>query len=202
MIRELEPRLHIILAWLHEGRPTELLASGSDGLFAAVVRITTLSCGIHPVLPVADALVLAGQVDTPLLVVRWERPPAPRHWVLSGCCRSRARIMGAVMTWSIAARRRCWAGACSMRSANTKGYHVAYRSVLMRNVGQHFRRCDHADGSWHPPAYRACRAEIDATSERCDAISVSANGRSLRQSMTGVQRFIRDCAGDRPPRRR
>jgi glycosyltransferase involved in cell wall biosynthesis len=63
-------------------------------------------------------------------------------------------------------------------------------------VGQYFRRSDQADGSWHISAHRAPLGR-DRSAERTMGgmtPSVFLNGRFLRQSMTGVQRFSSEIA--------
>ena len=101
VISEPEPRLHLITAGQVKGNSQELLASFrmKELLSTLRTKYDLILLDTPPVLPVADALVLARQVDTTLMVVQWEKTTrgATQDAVrlLNG---SRAPIMGAVMT--------------------------------------------------------------------------------------------------------
>jgi capsular exopolysaccharide synthesis family protein len=101
LINEPEPRLHLITAGRTRGNSQEMLASHrmSELLVALRANYDLVLLDTPPVLPVADALVLARQVDTTLMVVRWEKTARSATQdamrLLHG---GRARIMGAVMT--------------------------------------------------------------------------------------------------------
>ena len=74
-IHEPEPRLHVVVAGRTSGDPQELLASNrmSEMLADLRTRYDLIVLEQPPVLPVADALVLARQADATLMVVRWEK---------------------------------------------------------------------------------------------------------------------------------
>jgi polysaccharide biosynthesis transport protein len=101
VMHEPAPRLSVITAGHTDGDPQELLASRSMAAFLVSVRghYDLVVLDTPPVLPVADALVLAPQVDATLMVVRWEKTPrtAARD-ALRLLLESRARMMGAIMT--------------------------------------------------------------------------------------------------------
>jgi polysaccharide biosynthesis transport protein len=79
-----------------------------------------------PVLPVADALVLAGQADATLLVVRWEKTARTATLGAVRLLReSRARIMGAVMTRVDSRKAAMLGGRMVHAFSEYKGYHVA-----------------------------------------------------------------------------
>src|ERR1700733_11673412 len=83
-----------------------------------------------------------------------------------------------------------------MPSANTKATMSPVSVGPEAEVGQYFRRGDQADGCWHIPAHRAPLGR-DRSAERTMGgmtPSVFLNGRFLRQSMTGVQRFSSEIA--------
>ena len=101
LLYEPEPRLHLLTAGRIKGNPQEMLASHrmSDLLAGLKINYDLVLLDTPPVLPVADALMLAQQVDVTLMVVRWEKTTRGAALdavrLLHG---SRARIMGAVMT--------------------------------------------------------------------------------------------------------
>jgi capsular exopolysaccharide synthesis family protein len=101
VISEPEPGLHLMTAGQSRGNSQEMLASHRMGQLLSKLRsdYDLVLLDTPPVLPVADALVLAQQVDTTLMVVRWEKTErnAAQDAVrlLHG---SRARVLGAVMT--------------------------------------------------------------------------------------------------------
>jgi len=72
----------------------------SAALLAAVSeRYDLVVLDTPPVLPVADALVLARQADATLMVIRWEKTARPAvQDAVRRLRESRARIMGTVMT--------------------------------------------------------------------------------------------------------
>jgi Mrp family chromosome partitioning ATPase len=78
-----------------------MLASDRMAALLAAVRkkYDLVLLDTPPVLPVADALVLAPQVDATLVVVRWEKTArAATQDAVRLLHESRARIMGTVMT--------------------------------------------------------------------------------------------------------
>lgn len=101
VVHEPEPGLHVITAGDNAGSRVELLASNrmSELLAAARATYDLVVIDTPPVLPVADALVLARQVDATLMVVRWEKTPRQASQeavrLLGG---SGAKLLGAVMT--------------------------------------------------------------------------------------------------------
>jgi polysaccharide biosynthesis transport protein len=101
VLSEPEPGLHLITAGRAKGSPQEMLASYRMGELMAAWRIKydLVLLDTPPVIPVADALVLARQVDSTMLVVRWEKTTRDATQdalrLLNG---SGARIMGAIMT--------------------------------------------------------------------------------------------------------
>jgi Mrp family chromosome partitioning ATPase len=95
------PNLHVMTSGTIEGDPQELLASPRMGalLEAARQRYDLVVLDTPPVLPVADALVLAGQADGTLMLVRWEKTARVAVRDAARLLRnSRARMMGTVMT--------------------------------------------------------------------------------------------------------
>jgi capsular exopolysaccharide synthesis family protein len=101
VIHETAPRLHVITAGGTEGDPQELLASSrmTELLAALRARYDLVILDTPPVLPVADALLLARRADATLLVVRWEATArAATQDALRLLHASRARIAGTVMT--------------------------------------------------------------------------------------------------------
>jgi capsular exopolysaccharide synthesis family protein len=101
VMHEAAPRLSVITAGQAEGDPQELLASRSMAAFLVSVRgyYDLVVLDTPPVLPVADALVLAPQVDATVMVVRWEKTPrTAASDALRLLRESRAKVMGAIMT--------------------------------------------------------------------------------------------------------
>ncbi len=96
-----EPHLNVITAGRVSGDPQELLASKRMSALLTAVRsqYDLVILDTPPVLPVADALVLARQADATVAVVRWEKTP---RLAASDAIRllreSGARIMGVAMT--------------------------------------------------------------------------------------------------------
>jgi polysaccharide biosynthesis transport protein len=128
VIRELEPRLHIILAGSTRGDPQELLASDRMRELLAAVRAhyDLVVLDTPPVLPVADALVLAGQADATLMIVRWEKTARTATLGAVRLLReSRARIMGVVMTRVDSRKAAMLGGRMVHAFSEYKGYHVA-----------------------------------------------------------------------------
>jgi polysaccharide biosynthesis transport protein len=100
-MQEPAPRLNVITAGRTGGDSQELLASRSMGALLVSVRnrYDLVVLDTPPVLPVADALVLAPQVDATLMVVRWEKTPrAAAQDALRMLQDSRAHMLGAIMT--------------------------------------------------------------------------------------------------------
>lgn len=102
VVHEPEPRLHVICAGGYaKGDSQELLASNRMAALLAAVRLRydLVVLDTPPVLPVADALVLAKQADATVMVVRWEKTARGATVDAVRLLRSsRARVMGAVMT--------------------------------------------------------------------------------------------------------
>jgi succinoglycan biosynthesis transport protein ExoP len=122
------PRLHVITAGRTDGDPQELLASRSMAALLASVRsrYDLIVLDTPPVLPVADALVLAPQVDATLMVVRWEKTPrtAARD-ALRLLHESRAQVMGAVMTRVDRRTAAISGGRLSFAFSHYDGYHTS-----------------------------------------------------------------------------
>jgi capsular exopolysaccharide synthesis family protein len=101
IIREARPRLHVMPAGTAGGDPQELLASNrmSQLLSAVRARYDLVILDTPPVLPVADALVLARHADATLMVVRWEKTPRSVVQDATRLLRnSGAHFLGAVLT--------------------------------------------------------------------------------------------------------
>jgi succinoglycan biosynthesis transport protein ExoP len=126
-MHEPAPGLSVITAGRTGGDPQELLASRSMvALLGAVrTRYDLIVLDTPPVLPVADALVLAPQVDATLMVVRWEKTPrtAARD-ALRLLHESRARMMGAVMTRVSRRTAAISEGRMSFAFSHYDGYHT------------------------------------------------------------------------------
>jgi len=128
VIRELEPRLHVIMAGRSKGDSQELLASDRMRELLAAVRAhyDLVVLDTPPVLPVADALVLAGQADATLLLVRWEKTARTATVDALRLLReSRARIMGAVLTRVDSRKAAILGGRMVHAFSEYKGYHLA-----------------------------------------------------------------------------
>ena len=129
VVREPEPRLHVILAGTRKGDPQELLASNRMNHLLLAVRenYDLVILDTPPVLPVADALVLARHADATLMVVRWEKTA---RGAVRDAVRllqdSRAQILGAVMT------------RVDLRTASRSGGRMAY--AFTRYDGYHVAR--------------------------------------------------------------
>jgi capsular exopolysaccharide synthesis family protein len=101
IIHELGPRLDVIVSGNMTGDSQELLASNRMAALLAAVRARydLVVLDTPPVLPVADALVLARQADATLMVVRWEKTARPAvQDAVRRLRESRARSIGMVMT--------------------------------------------------------------------------------------------------------
>ena len=135
VVHGLGPRLHVITSGRTTSDPQELLASATMGalLDAVRTRYDLVLLDTPPVLPVADALVLARQADATVLVVRWEKTDRVAvQDALRRLRESRARIVGAVMT-RVDLRAAAGAGgrmAYALGRYNT--YQFARHSRLMR----------------------------------------------------------------------
>jgi succinoglycan biosynthesis transport protein ExoP len=127
-VQEPSPRLDVITAGRSGGDSQELLASRSMGALLASVRrrYDLVVLDTPPVLPVADALILAPQVDATLMVVRWEKTPrtAARD-ALRLLQESRARLMGAIMTRVDRRTAVISGGRMSFAFSHYDGYHTA-----------------------------------------------------------------------------
>ena len=101
VVSEPEPGLHVILAGSKAADSQELLASSrmSQLLMAVRASYDLVILDTPPVLPVADALILARHADATLMVVRWEKTARAAALDAAGLLRdSHAQILGAVMT--------------------------------------------------------------------------------------------------------
>jgi capsular exopolysaccharide synthesis family protein len=129
VVREPEPRLHVITAGTKKGDPQELLASNRMNHLLLAVRenYDLVILDTPPVLPVADALVLARHADATLMVVRWEKTArAAVRDAIRLLQDSRAQILGAVMT------------RVDLRTASRSGGRMAY--AFTRYDGYHVVR--------------------------------------------------------------
>ena len=128
VVREPEPRLHVIVAGSRQGDAQELLASNRMSQLLLAVRETydLVILDTPPVLPVADALVLARHADATLMVVRWEKTArsAARDAVRL-LHDSRANLMGAVMTRVDMRAASMSSGRMSYAFSHYDGYHIA-----------------------------------------------------------------------------
>jgi Mrp family chromosome partitioning ATPase len=96
-------------------------------LTSARTRYDLVVLDTPPVLPVADALVLAGQADAMLMVVRWEKTPrTPAQDAVRLLHESRAHIMGAVMTRVDRRTAARLGGRISYAFSHYDGYHLAH----------------------------------------------------------------------------
>ena len=101
VVSEPEPGLHVILAGSRTANSQELLASSRMSQLLVAVRASydLVILDTPPVLPVADALILARQADATLMVVRWEKTARAAASDTAKLLReSHAQILGAVMT--------------------------------------------------------------------------------------------------------
>jgi Mrp family chromosome partitioning ATPase len=130
-VHEAAPRLNVITAGRTDLDPQEQLASRSMSAFLTAVRkrYDLVVLDTPPVLPVADALVLAPQVDATLMVVRWEKTPrtAARD-ALRLLRESHARVIGAIMTRVDRRTAAISTGRMSFAFSHYKGYHTARAS--------------------------------------------------------------------------
>ena len=131
VVHEAAPRLNVITAGRTDRDPQEQLASRSMTAFLAAVRkrYDLVVLDTPPVLPVADALILAPQVDATLMVVRWEKTPrtAARD-ALRLLRESHARVMGAIMTRVDRRTAAISTGRMSFAFSHYEGYHVVRAS--------------------------------------------------------------------------
>lgn len=101
LLSEPEPRLHLMAAGRAKGSSQEMLASDRMSGFLASLqaKYDLVLLDTPPVLAVADALVLAQQVDATIMVVRWEKT---KRGAVQDAVRllhgSGTQILGAVMT--------------------------------------------------------------------------------------------------------
>jgi capsular exopolysaccharide synthesis family protein len=101
VLHEPAPRLHVITGGRVAGDRQELLASDRMAALLAASRkqYDLVLLDTPPVLPVADALVLAGQADATVMVVRWEKTArSAAQDALRLLREGRTRISGTVMT--------------------------------------------------------------------------------------------------------
>ena len=101
VVHGIGPHLHVITSGRTKSDPQELLASKTMTalLDAVCTQYDLVVLDTPPVLPVADALILAQRVDATLMVVRWEK--THRGAVQDAVRRvrdSQGKVMGAVMT--------------------------------------------------------------------------------------------------------
>jgi capsular exopolysaccharide synthesis family protein len=128
VIREPEPGLHVILGGQAKGDSQELLASNQMSAVLAAMRASydLVILDTPPVLPVADALVLAKEADATLMVVRWETTArTPAQDAVRLLRESRARIMGAVFTRVDRRTAARLGGRISYAFSYYDGYHIA-----------------------------------------------------------------------------
>ncbi len=127
VMHEPAPRLNVITAGRTNHDPQEQLASRSMSAFLVAVRkrYDLIVLDTPPVLPVADALVLAPQVDATLMIVRWEKTPrtAARD-ALRLLYESRANVMGAIMTRVNRRTAAISTGRMSFAFSHYEGYHI------------------------------------------------------------------------------
>lgn len=129
VVHGVAPRLHVITAGRATTDSQELLASRTMQALLAAVRTQydLVVLDTPPVLPVADALVLARQVDATMMVVRWEKTERVAvQDALRRLRESRATIMGAIMT------------RVDLRAAVGAGGRMSY--ALGRYSAYHFER--------------------------------------------------------------
>jgi len=120
LVREPEPGLHVIVAGDLIGDSQELLASKSMiGLLKTVrADYDLVILDTPPVLPAADALVLARHADATVAVVRWEKTPRGAATDALRLLRGTgAQLMGVVMT------------GVDMRTAAIVGGRMAYAFI-------------------------------------------------------------------------
>jgi capsular exopolysaccharide synthesis family protein len=128
VVHEPEPQLHVILGGCAKGDSQEMLASDQMHavLTSARARYDLVVLDTPPVLPVADALVLASQVDATLMVVRWEKTArTPALDAVRMLLYSHARIMGTVMTRVDRRAAAKLGGRISYAFSRYDGYHLA-----------------------------------------------------------------------------
>jgi succinoglycan biosynthesis transport protein ExoP len=128
VIHEPEPRLHLIMAGSLKSDPQELLASDRMSELLAAVRghYDLVVLDTPPILPVADALVLASQADATLMIVRWEKTARTAARDAVRLLReSRVPIMGVVMTRVDMRKAAMLGGRMVYGFGQHKGYHVA-----------------------------------------------------------------------------
>jgi polysaccharide biosynthesis transport protein len=126
VIQAPEPRLHFIAAGCLKSDPQELLTSdGMSELLATTRdRYDLVVLDTPPVLPVADGLVLASQVDSILMIVRWEKTARVATQDAVRLLReSRAHIMGVVMTRVDMRKAAILGGRMLYTFGQYKGYH-------------------------------------------------------------------------------
>jgi polysaccharide biosynthesis transport protein len=127
LIRKPERHLHVILAGGVKADSQEMLASKRMSALLATVRsqYDLVILDTPPVLPVADALVLARQADATLAVVRWE---STSRSAVSDAVRllrgSGAQIMGVVMTQVDLRTAAISGGRMSYAFRHYDGYHA------------------------------------------------------------------------------
>jgi Mrp family chromosome partitioning ATPase len=126
VIRKVGPRLNVLCAGDFPQRDSqEILASPrmTALLMTVRTRYDLVLLDTPPVLPVADALVLAKQADATLMVVRWEKTDRGAVEDAVRLLRnSRARIMGAIMT-QVDPRKAAMAGG---RMQHAFGHYESY----------------------------------------------------------------------------
>jgi Mrp family chromosome partitioning ATPase len=101
VMREIEKRLHVLPSGTIAGDAQELLGSPNLAklLDWASKTFDLVLIDTPPVLPAADALLVARHADATVFAVRWERTPrAAARDALRLLDASGARVVGAVMT--------------------------------------------------------------------------------------------------------
>jgi succinoglycan biosynthesis transport protein ExoP len=128
VIREPEPRLHVLPAGRAAGDPQEMLASKPMHalLDSMSSQYDLVLLDTPPVLPVSDALVLAEQADATFIVVHWEKtaraPALDAARLLHNC---RANVIGAIMTRVNLRTAVRLGGRMSYAFGHYRGYHLS-----------------------------------------------------------------------------
>lgn len=126
VIHEPESRLHFIMGGCLKSDPQGLLTSDRMSELLATLRdrYDLVVLDTPPVLPVADALVLASQVDSVLMIVRWEKTArAATQDAVRLLRESRVHIMGVVMTRVDMRKAAMLGGRMLYTFGQYKGYH-------------------------------------------------------------------------------
>lgn len=131
VVNEPAPGLHMITAGSRNGDPQELLASNRMNQLLATARTNydIVILDAPPILPVADALILARHADTTLMMVRWEKTSrAAARDAVRLLHDSRVPVLGAVMTRVDMRTASLCGGRMSYAFNLYDGYHAALRA--------------------------------------------------------------------------